>query len=338
LSPINIDNPVHPSPGPALAGNNNPTTQGVDNYGIYLQDQIKLPYNVEVMGGFRYQYVRTTSDAGFGPGGGISVQAIDDAATARVGLSWQPQSWLSLYGNYTENFGAQAGARQFKAGTTGAPLPPQRAQQWEFGAKTEFFGGRLRASFAYYDLTKQNVATADTKHITECNGPCSIAAGEVNSHGPEFDIQGELMPGWNVIATYANQDVRITESKDTIATNNQFLKGQRLPFVPRNVGSFWTTYEPQQDLLKGFKIGGGVNLQDSVVDGTNSIKSPGYVLVGLMASYSIDVGKTKITTQLNVDNLLDKSYYKNASAFGDGAASLNFSTPRTFMGSINVQY
>ena len=35
---------------------------------------------------------------------------------------------------------------------------------------------------------------------------------EVRSKGPELDIQGEILPGWNVIATYANQDVRVTKS------------------------------------------------------------------------------------------------------------------------------
>ena len=44
---------------------------------------------------------------------------------------------------------------------------------------------------------------------------CSIAVGEVRSRGPELDIQGEILPGWNVIATYANQDVRVTKSNDT---------------------------------------------------------------------------------------------------------------------------
>ena len=33
------------------------------------------------------------------------------------------------------------------------------AEQYEAGIKTEFFGGRLRATLAYYDLTKTNVAT-----------------------------------------------------------------------------------------------------------------------------------------------------------------------------------
>ena len=341
-STISIDNPVHPgvphgdlSITPASLNTQNTYT---DNYGIYLQDQIKLPYNFHVTGGFRYQYVHATyeraeADGIFHPSEDVPPQT-DDATTPRVGLLWQPQKWLSLYSNYAENFGLNAGVFDF----TGKFLPPESAQQWEVGAKTELFDGRFRASLAYYDLTKQNVATADKKHATlpRCAVfGCYIAQGEVHSSGPELDIQGEILPGWNVIATYANQDVRVTKSENGDV-------GRRLQFTPRNVGSFWTTYEVQKGDFKGFKLGGGVNLQDGVVNQDNSIKSPGYALVGLMAGYSFEVGKAKINAQLNIDNLLDKAYVTNrapeTNSFDGNIGSVSFSTPRTFMGSINVEY
>jgi iron complex outermembrane recepter protein len=82
-----------------------------------------------------------------------------------------------------------------------------------------------------------------------------------------------------------------------------------------------------------------------VVNSNNTIKSTGYAfyaLVGLMTGYSFEVGKTKVTAQLNVENLLDKDYITNISPdpFNSPAtaAQVTFSTPRTFMGSINVQY
>ena len=66
--------------------------------------------------------------------------------------------------------------------------------------------------------------------------------------------------------------------------------------------------------------------------------TPGYALVGLMTGYSFEVGKSRITAQLNIDNLLDKTYFTNANAFRFGFRTVVFSTPRTFMGSINIQY
>jgi iron complex outermembrane recepter protein len=352
VSSINLSNPVHPG----TPVNIDPTTrnlvnQNTDNYGLYLQDQIKLPYDIHVMGGLRYQYVHSTSDFGLASAPLIQDPSqTADAVTPRVGLLWQPKKWLSLYGNYVENFGAAnidllafAGLGTSNNAIT-KPLPPQTAQQWEVGAKAEFFDGRLRATLAYYDLTKQNLATRDLTltslgKFRDCGGgpgSCSIAVGEVRSRGSELDIQGEILPGWNVIATYANQDVRVTKSNGD--PNGAGIEvGNRLSFVPRNTGSLWTSYEVQQGDLKGLKMGGGVNLQDGVVDSGNTVKSTGYALVGLMTGYSFEVGKSKITAQLNVDNLLDKSYVTNVAPSGN-FSYVSFSTPRTFMGSINVQY
>jgi iron complex outermembrane receptor protein len=335
-STINLDNPIHP--GPNLG--TDPSTRfqfntKTDNYGLYLQDQIKLPYHVHVMGGLRYQYVHSTSGFGFvnGPFTPNPTQ-IDHAVTPRVGLLWQPQPWLSLYSNYAENFGANPGL----IGFGGKLLSPESAQQWEVGTKTEFFDGRLRATLAYYNLTKQNTATTDPAHQVECGGgPCSLAVGAVRSKGPELDIQGEILPGWNMIVTYAYQDVRVTQSNDTAASGSTFLVGNRMQFVPRNVGSVWTTYEVQQGPLNGFKIGGGVNGQDGVVDASNTLKSPGYVLVGLMTGYSYNVGTSKVTARLNVHNLLDQTYFTNVTSFGTFGTG-TFSTPRTFLGSITIEY
>ncbi len=312
--------------------------RNTDNYGVYLQDQIKLPYNVQVLGGLRYQYVHSTSSVLDRLNNVLTTNTpqTDDAVTPRVGLLWQLQNWLSLYSNYVENFGANSGRFAFVEGSaSGKPLSPETAQQWEVGAKTEFFDGRLRATLAYYDLTKQNVATTDTAHQFECGGACSIAVGEVRSRGPEVDIQGELLPGWNLIATYANQDVRVTKSNDT---EGGAVVGNRLGYAPRNIGSFWSTYEVQQGTLDGVKFGGGVTLQDGVVSNDNTLKSPGYALVNLLAGYSFEVGKSKITAQLNVDNLLDKTYFTNATPSGINSIYGVFSTPRTFLGSIKVEY
>ncbi|NOS73995.1 MAG: TonB-dependent receptor [Methyloglobulus sp.] len=347
-----FSNPVRPA---LVTGGHfrSTNTQNTDNYGLYLQDQIKLPYDVHVTGGLRYQYVHSTT------GGVENTSQTDDAVTPRVGILWQPKKWLSLYSNYAENFGANTGAFSFGGkdlvgnDLPGKPLPPESAQQWEIGAKTELFDGRLRATLAYYDLTKQNVATSDFTPGHSCFGggvgSCSIAVGEVRSRGPELDIQGEILPGWNVIATYANQDVRVTKSTNagTSGSLSGFEEGNRLQFVPRNTGSVWTTYEVQQGDLKGFQIGGGVNLQDSVVNADNTFKSPGFALVGLMTGYSFDFGKqARVNLQLNIDNLLDKSYISNASPsrydpindFDYNIGYVTFSTPRTFMGSINVEY
>jgi iron complex outermembrane receptor protein len=74
----------------------------------------------------------------------------------------------------------------------GTILPPTSGQQYEGGIKTEFCGGRLRATLAYYDLTKTNVPTRDPDPTHQ---GFSIVTGAVRSRGPELDITGEILPG-----------------------------------------------------------------------------------------------------------------------------------------------
>jgi iron complex outermembrane recepter protein len=284
---------------------------------LYAQDQIELPYGLHVMGGLRYQYVKQWDHLA------NSEQAGEDDVTPRVGVLWQAQEWLSLYGNYIENFGVSNGGAMT---ANGKPLPPESAQQWEVGSKFEFFDGKLSATLAYYDITKQNVVTTDPKNVV-----FSIAAGEVRSRGPEVELRGELLPGWNMIATYANFNTRVTK-------DNSGLQGNRLYAVPRNVGTLWSTYDFQTGELTGLKFGGGVSLRDGSTDGSaNGYQTVGYATVDLLAAYSWKVGLSKLTAQLNVNNLLDKTYFPDVYLW-DAGSNRSVGTPRSFLGSIKVEF
>lgn len=341
LSEVDFFNPVHPGAPlayPTVACAAGRTTQ--DTAGAYLQDQIELPHDVHVTAGARWQSINEASAYHYADLATLRSTAAPvtaEAVTPRFGLLWRPESWVSVYGNYSENFGAN-GATVYP----GDLAPPSSARAWEAGSKLELFDGRLRATGSYFDLTKTNIATSDLAHPG-----FSIVTGEARSKGVELDIQGEIQPGWNVIATYTNQDVRVTKS------NNGDV-GQRLPHIPRNVASLWTTYDFQQDALRGLKIGGGVYYYDSrPVEDLSSQKLspfirplPAYATVDLMTAYSFELLEKKVTAQLNISNLLDTTYYTEAmlgffsSAFDPGlsAGFRRYGAPRTFRGSLRVEF
>lgn len=330
---IDLLNPVHPGtpfvqPLQPFLHNNNHT----DQYGLYMQDQMTLPYHVYVTGGIRYQYLHQANKERIGH---TSSAKTDEAVTPRVGILWRPQSWLSFYANYMENFGPNDPFATIFPGTL---PPPTDAHQYEGGIKTEFLDGRLRATVAYYDLTKTNVATRDPIH----NG-FSLVTGAVRSRGPEVDIQGEILPGWNVIATYANIDARVTKSNDD--SSSPTAVGSRFFNTPRNMGSVWSTYEAFHGNLRGMKIGGGVTLRDSQTGCCDkpAVMTPGYATVDMLAAYSFTLGTAKVTAQLNTYNLLDKHYYSSITSNGVGlsgvtAAYADFAPPRTVLGSLQVEW
>ena len=331
--------PFHPSlPVPALPidpNDNFISGSRTNSWGIYLQDQIELPHNVHVLLGLRQQDARLVDNwqiAGTGPTqGGTGLRdeldyTHDSALTPRLGLLWLVKPWLSLYGSYTENFGAAAyGKTRY-----GRPLKPESAKQSEVGAKTQFFGGKLTASLALFNLTKTNVAVADVPPYQQF----FIAVGAIRSQGTELDIQGELRPGWNVIFTHAYTDIRISKSSPD---ETFWIVGNRLGGVPWSLTSLSTTYDFKGASARGWKVGGGFTQRASATDYSNTIPTSGYTLWNAMAAYAFKVGKAKATAQLNIENLANRRAYRDLS-WGGTFSYLNWEDPRALRLSLRVEF
>jgi len=355
--------------------------QQADNVGVYIQDQIDLPYSFHVLGGARYQYISSRDEitdptnvcgpfagptfSGYGipctldtlTQRGISV---NQRVTPRVGLLWRPLEWLSLYGNYVESYSPNYSA-ELVVGTN-QPTPPSAGQQEEAGVKLSLLGNKLQVTADYYHLVKTNIPVGIPNNFTQVE-----LIGEARSQGPELDLQGEILPGWKVNLAYANTDA-ITTKGVVNGTYYAFPVGSPLPYVPRNVGSLSSTYEFQDGLFEGLKLGARYDYTgylpfyhyDNAGNYILGYSTPSYGLVGLMASYDFTYEGFKIRAQLNVDNLFDITYF-NTGGFGwipnylpGGAAPLvnNFTiqpgwnnanlnvygAPRTIRGAIKIAF
>ena len=293
-------------------------------FGVYFQDHITLWNKLHILGGGRYDW------ATFGQGSAINNGATYAQAVAnykdydnqkfspRVGLVYQPMQWLSLYGNWTEslgsaNTGIAYGNQQFK---------PEVGEQFEGGFKTEFFDQRLSSTVAYYHLTKTHVKMSDPSHIG-----FQIAAGEARSQGIEVDIKGRVTDELNLVTTYALTDARVTEN----GANANGILGKRLANIPEHQASLWGTYQ----FTPKFKAGiGGVAVGKREGNALNTYQLPGYVRMDLMAAYVQPIGKTRLTTQVNINNVLDKGYYGGT----DGAVNSVTGNPLSVMGSLKLEY
>ncbi|ANE57313.1 TonB-dependent receptor [Methylomonas sp. DH-1] len=321
---VDIFNPVYGQvPSAASQGFNNFSTLEQYWYGAYFQDQITLFDKLHIMGGGRYDWATRSSGAA-----SSSIEAArnsetevkNEAFSPRVGVVYQPWPWLSLYGNYVESLG---GANSALA-STGKPLDAETAQQHEVGFKTEWFDKRLMTTVAFYELTKQNIATPDP-----VNTRFSVQTGEARSRGIEVDVSGQITDGLNLIATYAYTDAVITQ-------DNSGNQGRKLWNVPANSGSFWAKYSFQDPALRGLNVGAGAYLVgERQGNNLNNWQMPGYVRVDALLGYSWEIGNSKVTAQLNINNLLDKTIYET-SAFNGYLTQPG--APRNFMGSIKVEF
>lgn len=331
---INVFNSSRPlfTDGPLTSAGNFLNTNSI--LGVYAGDQIDLLPNLHVHLGGRYDVIeqkeRSRPDA-FDPTT-RGTNTTETAFSPSIGAAYQPWPWVSIFANYTESFAPQfAGARS----VTGSIFRPERGKAIEGGLKFQTENGRLRSTLAAFTITKRNVLTTDP-----VNGPAfSVTAGEQRSRGFEFDLNGEIGPGWNVIATYAYTDAKVTE-------DNTFAIGSRLANVPLHQGSLWTTYFLPEGLGKGFGAGVGLYAQgrrqgiiacQNPADCGAPFEMAGFVRLDAALYYRKPqvFEKTNLLAAVNFSNLLDQRYFAGSQFSG---LALYPGAPLTVIGSLKLEF
>lgn len=344
---ISVFTPVHP--GTALApampylGSAGPT----DSLGAYLQDQAELPGHLFLLAGVRFQHVNQDNLLSYAQGPFSGLPSNETAWTPRAGLLWRPQGWLSLYGNYAQNWGPSNGSPVSPTQL----VPPTSGLQREIGAKFDLLDGRLSSTIALYDLHKTNIPEQNPT-----NPNFFIVTGEVRSKGVEFDLQGELRPGWNVILNYSNDDAQVVSSNDP---NNPV--GAQWFETPRVSANLWTTFDFAPHAPQGWRIGAGIQYQGIQppinYTGAPANSASDYVpiaprtLIDAMAAYRLQVHQTKISLQVNVTNLFDRRYFSYIYLNNPGPTSTYnyagqtygfdyrlYGDPRLIMGALKVEF
>lgn len=180
--------------------------------------------------------------------------------------------------------------------------------------------GRLAATLAAYQLTKQNIVVPDP-----ANQILNIQIGEQRSRGIEFDVAGQILPGWNIIASYSYIDSEFTEDP------RPDFKGNQPNNVPRNSGSLWTTYEIQTGGLKGLGFGGGLFfVGERQGDLPNTFTLPSYVRADAAIYYRRDQWRVA----LNFKNLSDVYYFESS----NNRNSVYPGAPFTVLGTVSFQF
>ena len=320
FSPLDIFNPDYdaiPEPDDNIdsIGLFNDDEITTDRLGIYIQDKIDLFDNLILLAGLRYDTVDQTQQDNLSD---TEQSQNNDAFTPRVGIVYQPIETVSLYASYSQSFNPNT----LDTTAEGDFLEPEEGKGFEVGVKGEIIPNRLAATLAYFDITKQNVATADP------NVPfSSIATGEQQSQGIELDLTGEILPGWNIITSYAYIDAEVSED------NDPGIVGSRLPGIPEHSASLWTTYEIQKGSLEGLGLGIGFNFVGEREGGLpNSFRVDSYFLTNAAIFYS----RENWQLRLNFDNLFDVNFIEAVE--NSPERGVYPGEPFTIRGSISVQF
>ncbi|MCU1112606.1 ferric-rhodotorulic acid/ferric-coprogen receptor FhuE [Stenotrophomonas maltophilia] len=230
--------------------------------------------------------------------------------TPYAGLVFDINGTYSTYASYTEIFQPQT-----LKDRNGGYLDPVDGKSYEVGVKGAWFDNRLNASLAVFRIEQDNVGQATGEPVQGSQNEFAYrAARGTVSRGFEFELNGELAPGWNATfgaSRYVAKDINGAD----INTN-----------LPQTALKLFTSYTPQS--LQALTVGGGANWQNRIyypVPAYGRIEQSGYALVSAFVRYRIS---PEFSVQANLNNLLDKKYLSQINgygAYGDGRnGSLTF--------------
>jgi outer membrane receptor for ferric coprogen and ferric-rhodotorulic acid len=262
-------------------------------------------YNEWEVSGISYSVDRTVSDSDFIPYTGIVYDITENT---------------NIYASYTETFQAQN-----ELDINNQQLAPVTGKSQEIGIKTSIFDDNAVASFAYFDVQQVNLAVADP---TTINLPPTeqrfIGSDGISSHGFEFDLAGEILPGLN--ASIGITDFTIS-GDDLVAS-----------YTPSTMVKIASVYDVQQ--FEGLSIGLNVRWQDDISRSQGFVgdefsnagdeiitRQDAYALADLLIRYEVN---EQVAINFNVFNLGDEKYLN-----GLYWAQSFYGAPRTFSASLS---
>lgn len=266
--------------------------------------------------------------------------------------------FVAAYFNYAQSMALSSGVggAQLRPNTLRGP---GLGDGNEYGLRWSFLGGRIESNWTYY-MTNQlrvganpGIPTAVGQNelariFTDIN-PTGGDTQATKASGVEFETVANLTKNWRLIWNYATNklatsdrypDLRYyqarakaqnTPTPETDAFLATVPDGTPLPGFTKIRSNLVTNYRFSEGRLKGFSIGGGGQYRDMAYRGNFDLNrdgiaeqlwSPGYTILNLYIGYRTKILNRSTDINVNINNLLDKSYYRSlgigAGAWEDG--------------------
>lgn len=345
------------------------TKTDVYRYGAFVQDMVALSEKFKVLAGVRFSYQRTPYSEKHDFEKNTTTTVIpkdllnndvpvkeDKAWSPKFGLIYQPLTTTTVYVSYTNNFTSNTGYD-----VNYHPLAPSIIDQYEAGVKNDFFKGALSANLTWYRINNSKFAQMALFGANgEGNGDTNMKefSGKTASDGVELDITGHLLPGLDIMAGYAYNFMRYTETlpisryktmvpdgkggmveKDVETSGSE--EGVRLVGTTAHTGNATAFYTIQSGAVKGLKFGisafytgkrnaGWNNSKINIEKGEDRlIPVDPFTTIDVSLGYSI--GKWSLLAKMaNVTNELNYFVHENY--------SVNPIPPRNFMTTLSCKF
>ncbi len=248
--------------------------------------------------------------------------------TPWAGLSWTAAPGLIWYGSWGQGIELEAVPnRPTQYSNAGQLLPALKSEQKELGVKWQA-KERLLLTAAVFSIDKPYADdVADVGGLAR-----SIAGGKVARHqGLELEATGVLNPQWSAQASVTLLDARWTSAV------TPGLSGERRTNVPKTKASLFVDYKAAD--LPGLSVHGLL-----VAEGEKTATP--YGTTALPASWQLDAGASyrhrisgqSVVWNLQIENLTDRTYWREAPTQSWGGIYLFASTPRTAHASVTLEF
>ena len=268
----------------AYSGFNDDTRSDIEVYSVYIQDEIQLLEQLQLVLGARFDSFDISVVSLDELGNKTQGSQKDEEITPRLGIIYKPKENISVYASYSETFLPQSGEQFANLGDEG--LDPDEFTNLEAGIKWDFSKG-ISLTTSIFEI-QQDI-------IDDDDGEGGSITVESEITGFEAQLQGQLTDKWYIIAGYSYLDGELAD-------------GNRPRELPENMFSVWNTYQ----LTEQLGLGLGLIYQDeSFIAEDNEKRLPSYVRLDAAAYYFIS---ENVRLQLNIENLTDELYFPNSHA------------------------
>ncbi|WP_441375421.1 TonB-dependent siderophore receptor [Acinetobacter lwoffii] len=237
-------------------------------------------------------------------------------------ISYSPLESTTVYASYAKGLSDGKTAPWF-AENAAETLAPIYSEQYEIGLKQQIKQFLLTASL--FDLRQDNQYSKPISGLRYF-----IAEGEQHSQGLELGLNGALTDHLALTSSFALTKARL-ENVEAVEYGNH--QAQNVPKA-----RFATHLRYNVPSIAGFTVlAGGQYSSSKYANKEGAAKVAGYSVVDLGAAYQFKLNTTDALLRLNINNLFNKKYWRDAGEFlGDDYLFLG--SPRTATLSFNLNF
>ncbi len=275
------------------------------NIASYITQELVFR-RITLLTGLRSDAIRMQAKDAFLTDGDQSGKRQYSRLNPTVGLSYEASSKMNVYANLGTSFEtptlSELSNNPSGTGGLNPELNPQRATNFEIGAKT-YFNQRIRLDVSLFNINVQEELVP--YQITGQAGRVFYRnAGSSRRQGIELSFNTVLAKGLSLFSNYTYSDFRYRHYQTTAGE----FDGNILPGIPKHAAQAELRYFRPKGLFAILQLR---HVSDLYADDANAVTANGYTSLNVRLGGNVHLGRLGVEPFVGVNNLLNAVYFQN---------------------------